>query len=168
MGVFIGHEITHGFDDTGRQFDEVGNIRDWWTEDDSKKFDEKANMVIEQYNDYNPVDTFHINGALTNGENIADLGGLTIAYHAFTKTEQFKEGKLIDGFTPQQRFFLSWAQVWRGNVRDKEVIRLLTVDTHSPGHYRVIGPLSNFPPFFEAFDVKEGDPMRRNEIIKIW
>jgi putative endopeptidase len=168
MGAAIGHEITHGFDDQGGQYDEAGNIRNWWTEEDAKKFDERAQMVIKQFNAYSPIDTFHLNGALTNGENIADLGGITIAYNAFTKTEQFKEGKLIDGFTPQQRFFLSWAQIWKGNVRDEEVIRLLTIDPHSPGYFRTIGPLSNFPPFFEAFDVKEGDPMRRSEIIKIW
>jgi putative endopeptidase len=168
MGAVIGHEITHGFDDSGRKYDAEGNISEWWTDEDSKRFDEKAKMVVEQYNAYNPVDDLHINGELTLGENIADLGGITIAYDAFTKTEQFKKGEKIDGFTPQQRFFLGWAQIWKGNVRKEEAIRLLKIDSHSPGKFRVNGPFSNFPPFFEAFDVKEGDPMRRANLIKIW
>lgn len=168
MGAVIGHEITHGFDDKGRQYDADGNIRDWWNAEDAARFDERSQMVIEQYNAYNPVDSLYINGKLTNGENIADLGGITIAYNAFTKTEQFKKGEKIDGFTPQQRFFLGWAQIWKGVARKEEAIRLLQVDTHSPGKYRVNGPYSNFPPFFEAFDINEGDPMRRDNLIKIW
>jgi putative endopeptidase len=168
MGAVIGHEITHGFDDSGRKYDAEGNLRDWWTEKDSRRFEERAKMVVEQYNAYNPVDDLHINGELTNGENIADLGGITIAYNAFTKTDQFKRGEKIDGFTPQQRFFLGWAQLWKGIVRKEEAVRLLKVDSHSPGKYRVNGPFSNFPPFFEAFNIKEGDPMRRDNLIKIW
>lgn len=168
MGAVIGHEITHGFDDEGSKYDAEGNIRNWWMDEDTKRFEERSNMVIEQYNAYNPIDTLHINGAFTNGENIADLGGVTIAYNAFTKTEQFKKGEKIDGFTPAQRYFFGWAQIWKGQVRDEEAIRLLTIDPHSPSRFRVNGPYSNFPPFFAAFDVKEGDPMRRDNLIKIW
>ncbi len=111
---------------------------------------------------------FTINGEKTLGENIGDLGGLTISYNAFTKTEQYKNGEEIDGFTPAQRFFLSWAQVWKNNITDQELMRRLKVDVHSPGQWRVLGPLSNMPEFFEAFDVKPGDPMRNEKLVKIW
>ena len=170
MGAVIGHEITHGFDDQGRQYDADGNIRDWWTEEDAKRFEERAKGLVDQYNNFMVIDTMKVDGELTLGENIADLGGLTVAYSAFSKTDQFKEGKTIDGFTPQQRFFLSWAQVWRNNIRDENLKLRLKTDVHSPGKQRVNGPFSNMPQFFEAFNVKEGDPMRQNEnnIVKIW
>lgn len=170
MGAVIGHEITHGFDDQGKQYDADGNIRNWWTEEDSKNFTERVQVIIDQFNEYVAIDTFHINGALTQGENVADLGGLTIAYNAFKKTEQFKNGKKINGFTPAQRFFLSWAQVWKTNIRPDALKLRLKTDVHSPGKFRVLGPLSNLSTFFEAFNVKEGDAMRRPEdkIVKIW
>ena len=116
IAAVIGHEMTHGFDDQGRQFDAVGNLKDWWTKPDADKFKTKANEVVAQYNALSVLDTVHVKGELTLGENLADLGGLSMAYEAFTKTEQFKKGKKIDGFTPQQRFFLSWAQIWRNNT----------------------------------------------------
>jgi putative endopeptidase len=170
MGAVIGHEITHGFDDQGKQYDADGNIRDWWTKEDAKNFDERVQVMIDQYNEFVAIDTFHVNGALTQGENVADLGGLTIAYNAFKNTEQYKSGKLIDGFTPSQRFFLSWAQVWKNNIRPDALKLRLKTDVHSPGRERVLGPLSNMPEFFKAFDVKEGDAMRRAEdkLVKIW
>lgn len=170
MGAVIGHEITHGFDDQGRQYDANGNIRDWWTEKDAESFKKRVQVIIDQFNEYTPIDTFHINGAMTQGENVADLGGLTVSFNAFKKTEQYKKGELIDGFTPTQRFYLSWAQVWKNNIRPDALKLRLKTDVHSPGEYRVIGPLSNLPPFFEAFDVKPGDPMRRpdDKLVKIW
>lgn len=170
MGAVIGHEITHGFDDEGRQYDADGNIRDWWTEEDAKRFDEKAKVLVDQYNNLIALDTLKVDGKLTLGENIADLGGLTISYAAFSKTNQYKEGKEIDGFTPQQRFFLSWAQVWRNNIRDENLKLRLKTDVHSPGKQRVNGPFTNMPQFLKAFNVKEGDRMYRspNELVKIW
>lgn len=170
MGAVIGHEITHGFDDQGRQYDADGNIRDWWTVEDAEKFKARAQVMIDQYNEFQPLDSFFIDGALTLGENIGDIGGLTIAYNAFKKTEQYKNNKMIDGFSPAQRFFLSWAQVWRNNIREDALKLRLKTDVHSPGKYRVLGPLSNMPEFFSAFDVKDGEQMRRSEdkLVKIW
>jgi putative endopeptidase len=168
MGAVIGHEITHGFDDQGRQYDAEGNIRDWWTKEDAERFNERAQVLVEQFNNYVAINDMTINGEMTLGENIGDLGGLTISYNAFTKTEQYKNGEEIDGFTPAQRFFLSWAQVWKNNITDQELMRRLKVDVHSPGQWRVLGPLSNMPEFFEAFDVKPGDPMRNEKLVKIW
>lgn len=168
MGAVIGHEITHGFDDQGRQYDAEGNIRDWWTKEDADRFNERAQVLVEQFNNYIAINDMTINGEMTLGENIGDLGGLTISYNAFTKTEQYKNGEEIDGFTPAQRFFLSWAQVWKNNITDQELMRRLKVDVHSPGQWRVLGPLSNMPEFFEAFDVQPGDPMRNEKLVKIW
>ncbi len=121
MGAVIGHEITHGFDDQGRHYDANGNLTDWWTKQDAEKFSKRADGLVKQFDSYNPVDTMHINGRLTLGENIADLGGLTVSFTAFKKTDEYKENKKIDGFTPAQRFFLSWAQVWRNIIRDKDL-----------------------------------------------
>ncbi len=170
MGCVIGHEITHGFDDQGRQYNAEGNIRDWWTKEDSENFNKRAQKIIDQFNAYEPLDSLFINGELTQGENIADLGGLTVAYNAFKKTDQYKKGELIDGFTPTQRFYLSWAQVWKNNIRKEALEVRLKTDPHSPGKYRVIGPLSNIPDFYKAFSVKEGDGMYRDKDVrvKIW
>jgi putative endopeptidase len=171
IGAVIGHEMTHGFDDEGRQFDFEGNLKEWWTEEDSKKFDVKANLMVEQYNGYMVLDTVHVNGKLTLGENLADLGGVTLAYEAFKNySPQGKTNDRIDGFTPDQRFFLSWSQVWRNLMRDEAMAQRIVTDPHSPGRYRSNGPLSNFEPFYKAFDVKEGDKMWRPEAkrVKIW
>ncbi len=170
MGAVIGHEITHGFDDEGRRYDAEGNLEDWWTQEDNDKFKARAQRIIDQFDSYIPIDSMHINGALTTGENIADLGGLTVSFTAFKKTEEYKNNEMIDGFTPAQRFFLGWAQVWRNNVRDKNLMLRLKVDPHSPGKYRVNGPLSNMPEFWKAFNVKEGDSMRNppDKVVKIW
>ncbi|MGD8780512.1 MAG: M13 family metallopeptidase [Ignavibacteria bacterium] len=172
MGVVIGHEITHGFDDSGRKYDLEGNISDWWTKDDAAKFEERADMLIQQFNEYVAIDSLdlHVNGKLTLGENIADLGGCTVSFNAFKNTEQFKKRETIDGFTPAQRFFLGYTQIWKGTYKDGFLERLVKTDPHSPGKFRVIGVVSNLPPFFEAFDIPEGAPMRRDadKIVKIW
>ncbi|KXK43619.1 MAG: peptidase M13 [Bacteroidetes bacterium OLB11] len=170
IGAVIGHEMTHGFDDQGCQYAADGNLKNWWTDKDKKNFDAKTKMVKEQFDHYTILDNKHVNGALTLGENIADLGGITIAYDAFKMTEQGKSTTPIDGFTPDQRFFLSWAQVWRNNIRDEEAAQRLVTDPHSPGIFRCNGPLSNFNPFYSAFNVKEGDKMYKpeNERAKVW
>ncbi len=159
IGAVIGHEMTHGFDDQGRQFDAVGNLKDWWAKQDGDKFKNKANEVVEQYNAFTVLDTIHVNGKLTLGENLADLGGLNIAYEAFTKTKQFKDNKKIDGLTPTQRFFLSWAQVWRNNILPDNAAQLILTDPHSPGVHRGNGPVVNMDAWYEAFGIKEGDKM---------
>ncbi|MEW6653761.1 MAG: M13 family metallopeptidase [Bacteroidota bacterium] len=170
MGAVIGHEISHGFDDQGRKFDEKGNIRDWWTKEDNEKFQARAKKLVNLYNGFVVVDTFKVNGALTLGENIGDLGGLTVSYAAFKNSGQYKKNEMIDGFTPAQRFFLGWAQVWATNARDEFLKSQVKTDVHSPSVQRVNGPLMNMPEFFDAFDVKHGDKMRSadDKIVKIW
>lgn len=166
----IGHELTHGFDDQGRQYDAEGNLKDWWTAEDAKKFNALAQKVVEQYNAYTVNDSIHVNGKLTLGENLADLGGLSIAYEAFKKTPEGKSDKKIDGFTPDQRFFLSWAQVWRANILAQSAAQRILTDSHSPSQYRTNGPISNMDSWYKAFDVKPGDKLYKpeNERIKIW
>lgn len=170
IAAVIGHELTHGFDDEGRQYAADGNLKDWWTADDAKKFTERADKVVDQYNAFVVNDSLHVNGKLTLGENLADLGGLNIAYEAFKKTEQGKSNKKIDGFTPDQRFFLSWAQVWRLNILPDFAAQLILTDPHSPGMYRCNGPVSNIDAWYTAFNVKPGDKMYKpeNERIKVW
>ncbi|HWB93410.1 MAG TPA: M13 family metallopeptidase [Puia sp.] len=147
-----------------------GNLKDWWTKADADNFKTRADQVVAQYNGFTVLDTLHVNGRLTLGENLADLGGLSIAYEAFTKTKEFKEGKKIDGFTPQQRFFLSWAQIWRSNTLPETSAQLILTDPHSPGLYRCNGPLSNIDAWYEAFDVKPGDKMYKapDQRTRIW
>ena len=170
IGAVIGHEMTHGFDDQGRQFAADGNLRDWWAKEDADKFKSKADRVVNQYNQFTVLDTLHVNGKLTLGENLADLGGLSIAYEAFTKTKQFKEGKKIDGFSPAQRFFLNWAQVWRNNAVPETQAQLILTDSHSPGMHRANGPIVNIDAWYAAFDVKAGDKMfvPKGERISVW
>lgn len=166
----IGHELTHGFDDQGRQYDAQGNLRDWWTNRDADQFKSLAQQVVEQYNGFTVNDSVHVNGKLTLGENIADLGGLNIAYEAFKKTDEGKSNKKIDGFTPDQRFFLNWAQVWRANIMPEYAGQLILTDPHSPGMYRCNAPISNMDSWYNAFDIKPGDKMYKPESgrIKIW
>jgi putative endopeptidase len=170
IGAVIGHEMTHGFDDQGRQYDAEGNLKDWWTPADAEKFVKKADVVVKQFDAYVPLDSLHVNGKLTLGENLADLGGLSIAYEAFKRTEQGKSTEKIAGFTPDQRFFLGWAQGWRNNIRDQALKQRLITDVHSPGKFRTNGPLSNMPEFYAAFGVKPGDPMHRPDSLraKVW
>ncbi len=170
MGAVIGHEMTHGFDDEGSQFDAKGNLEDWWTPVDKIAFTARTQFVEREYNAFTPIDTLHLNGKLTLGENIADLGGLTIAYTALQKALAKHNPGTIDGLTPDQRFFLAWAQMWRANYRPEELRHRLIIDPHSPGKYRTIGPVVNMESFYRAFNVKDGDPMFRpaNERAKIW
>jgi len=169
IGGVIGHEITHGFDDSGRRYDADGNLKEWWTEEDAKNYNKRADMVVEQFNGYVAIDTLTVNGELTLGENIADLGGMVIAYKAFLKTLKGNEPK-IDGFTPQQRFFLAWATVWRDNMTDQEQRLRLKTDPHSPGKFRGYANLTNFQPFYDAFDIKDTDPIARpkDKRVVIW
>lgn len=166
----IGHEITHGFDDEGRQFDDKGNLQNWWLEEDEKKFNEKAQKYIDQFDNYVVLDSMHINGKATLGENIADLGGLVIALDAFKKTTQYKEGKPIDGLTPLQRYFLGYALGWLGHQRDEELATRVLTDVHSPAFLRVNGPFSNMDDFYNAFNIEPGTKMYRTpaERVKIW
>lgn len=170
IGAVIGHEMTHGFDDQGRQYDKDGNLKDWWTAEDAAKFKKKADGVVKQYSGFTVLNGLHVNGALTLGENLADIGGLAIAYDAFKLTEQGKGDKQIDGFNPDQRFFLGFAQVWRIKTRDESMRTRVNTDPHSPEEFRVNGTLSNNPAFYKAFNVKEGDKMFRTEADRaiIW
>ena len=170
MGAVIGHEMTHGFDDQGRQFDAQGNLRDWWTARDAAQYKSRAQLVATQFDAYTVADSVHVNGSLTLGENIADLGGLTIAYAALQKSLENKRVGLIDGFTPDQRFFLSWAQVWRSTTRPETERLLVATNPHAPGKWRVNGPLSNMPEFARAFSCQAGDRMVRPESqrAQIW
>jgi putative endopeptidase len=171
MGSVIGHEITHGFDDEGRQFDALGNLSGWWSDADAKEFSRRADVVRKQFDDYVAIDSLHVNGKLTLGENIADLGGLLIAYGAYRRSLEGKpEPAPIDGLTGPQRFFLAWAQIWRAKNRPEFTRLLVNVDPHAPQQFRTIGPLSNIPAFAEAFGCKPGDPMVRpeSERAQIW
>jgi putative endopeptidase len=170
IGMVIGHEITHGFDDQGSQYDADGNLKNWWTKEDNDKFKAKTGAVVKQYNAYTMFGNLHVNGELTLGENLADIGGLAIAYDAFKMTKQGKDTVKIDGFTPDQRFFLGYAQVWRIKNKDETMRTRLNTDPHSPEMFRINGPTTNFTPFYSAWAVKENDKMYLKEAdrAKIW
>ena len=170
IGMAIGHEMTHGFDDEGAQFDQYGNLKNWWSKEDKAKFTTLTKSVVDEFNAFTILDSVHINGALTQGENIADLGGINIAYDAFKMTPEGKSTDKIDGFTPDQRFFIAFAQSWREKVKDESLRSQVNTDPHSPAEYRINGPLSNFTPFYTAFNVKPGDKMYKPDSlrIKIW
>jgi putative endopeptidase len=170
IGATFGHEITHGFDDQGCKFDQLGNLSNWWTSSDSIQFNQKTKMIVKQFGEYVVVDSLHINGELTQGENIADLGGLVMGFEAFKKTKQFKNNEQIAGLNPSQRFFLGYALEWMWNVRPEALANQVKSDVHAPAKWRVVGPLSNMPEFFDAFGVKQGDKMWRpeNQRVKIW
>ncbi|RFZ92758.1 M13 family peptidase [Mucilaginibacter conchicola] len=165
----IGHEITHGFDDEGRQFDEKGNLKPWWTPQDSAKFTSRADMLVKQFNGYK-VNDLYVNGKATLGENIADLGGIVIGLDAFKKTKQYKEGKTINGLTPVQRYFMGYALGWLGHSRKETLSNQILTDVHSPNFLRVNGPFSDVPEFYEAFGIKKGDKMwiDPDKRVKIW
>jgi putative endopeptidase len=169
-GSTIGHEITHGFDDEGRQFDAKGNLADWWTKEDVEKFNARTKVMVDQFNSYVVLDSLHINGKACLGENIADLAGVILGYQAFQKTEQAKKGEKIAGFTPNQRYFLGYALSWLGHQRDERLARQIMTDVHAPAKQRVNGPLSDIPEFYEAFNIKPGDAMYlpENLRVKIW
>jgi putative endopeptidase len=173
MGAVIAHEISHGFDDQGRQFDAVGNLRDWWSPESAKAYTERSKAIVAQYAAYEPLPGHKINGELTQGENIADIGGLKLAYtalqKALEKNPQAAQQK-IDGFSPEQRFFLGWAQIWRNNQREEDLKLRLNTDPHSPGRFRTIGPVSNMEEFAKAFNIPPNSPMIRppDQRINIW
>lgn len=170
IGMVIGHEFTHAFDDQGAQYDKNGNVSNWWTEADYTKFKAKTQQIIEQYSAFKILDSIHLKGALTVGENTADNGGIAIAYNAFKMTQQGQDTAKISGYTPNQRFFLSVANIWRVKMRDEYLRNYVATDPHSPPIWRVNGPLMNFTPFYEAFDVQPGETNYRleDERIKIW
>jgi putative endopeptidase len=170
IGAVIGHEISHGFDDSGSQYDKDGTLRNWWTDEDRARFKVKATALQEQFDAYTVLDTIHVNGKLTLGENIGDLGGLNAAYEAFKMTKQGQSTGKIDGFTPDQRFFLSWAQVWKGNILNESAAQLIVTDTHSPGPYRTIGAPVNMDAWYNAFDIKPGNKLYKKpeDRIRIW
>src|SRR3984893_1194647 len=173
IGCVIGHEMTHGFDDQGRQYDPIGNLRGWWSPESAAKFKERRQAVVDQYNEYEALPGLHVNGELTQGENIADIGGVKIAYAALQKAlakHPEDRNKKIDGYTPEQRFFLAFAGIWRSKIRDEEQKLRLNTDPHSPGHFRVNGPLSDLPEFAKAFNIPDGSPMVRpaDKRVNIW
>jgi putative endopeptidase len=169
MGAVIGHEITHGFDDHGSQFDAKGNLKDWWTPEDQKNFKERAQCVSDQFDGYIVDGDLHENGKLVLGESIADLGGLTISYAAYEKSLQGKpRPPEKDGFTPEQQFFLGWAQVWGANERLEYARLMANTNPHPLPRFRGNGPLSNMAEFAQAFACKKGDPMVREKTCKIW
>jgi putative endopeptidase len=170
VGATIGHEMSHGFDDSGRQYDAKGNLRDWWTPEDARRYNERAKMVEDQYGGYVAIDTLRVNGKLTLGENLADIVGVSVAYDALQRELRDKPRQSIDGFTPEQRFFLGWAQARLSVLRPEAARVQVATDPHSPGRFRVNGPLSNIPEFAQAFGCKEGDPMVRpaSQRARIW
>ncbi|MFI5136788.1 MAG: M13 family metallopeptidase [Sphingobacteriales bacterium] len=170
IGGVIGHEMTHGFDDEGRQYDADGTLRDWWTKDDADKFKTRADQVVAQYNAFTVVDTLHVNGRLTLGENLADLGGLNVAYAAFKKTKEGHSHKKINGFTPDQRFFLAWAQVWRSSQRPESAAQRILTDPHSPEQFRANAPVTNIDAWYAAFNIQPGDKMYKKpeDRIRVW
>ncbi len=170
IGVVIGHEITHGFDDKGSKYDKIGNLNSWWTDADRKAFEERAKALVKQYDQYE-IDGKHVKGELTLGENIADLGGVLIAYDAMKEmlTESARTMK-IDGFTPEQRFFLSLARIWRMNIRPELAMQFLVRDPHSPAHLRVNGVIVNVDAWYEAWNITKADMLYRpaEERVRIW
>ncbi len=169
-GSTFGHEMTHGFDDQGSKYDEKGNLNNWWTPEDSIRFYSKTAMIVDQYDGYVAVDSLHINGSMTQGENIADLGGIMMGYQAFQQTEQYRKNKVIAGFSPDERFFLGYAMAWMLNMRPEAVANQVRTDVHSPAKYRINGPLADMDAFYKTFNIKEGDAMWRPDSlrVKIW
>jgi putative endopeptidase len=167
MGAVIGHELSHGFDDQGSQFDGDGNFVTWWAKEDVDKFKKMTEGLVNQFDNYVAIDTFHVNGKLTLGENIADLGGLTMAYYAYKKSLNGKASDTKEGYTGEQRFFLSWAQGWKIKMRDASLKQLVATNPHSPGYFRAIGTPSNMQEFYDAFQVKEGDKMYRPKSLRV-
>jgi putative endopeptidase len=170
IGMVIGHELTHAFDDQGAQFDKDGNVKNWWTDEDYEKFKAKTQQIIDRYSSYTVLDSLHLIGGSSVGENTADNGGISIAYAAFKLTKQGQDTTRIGGYTPDQRFFMSIARIWRVKTRDEYLRNYVKTNSHSPPMWRVNGPLMNFTPFYEAFDVQPGDANYKpeEERIKIW
>jgi len=169
-GSTFGHEITHGFDDQGSRYDKEGNLNNWWTSSDSTRFFTRTKLIVEQFNEYVAVDSLHINGEMTQGENIADLAGISMGFEAFKKTKQFRNNEVIAGCKPDQRFFLAYALAWMINTRPEAIVNQVKSNVHSPAKFRVIGPLSDIQEFYTAFNIKEGDAMWRpaGKRVRIW
>ncbi|MBJ6107412.1 M13 family metallopeptidase [Hymenobacter sp. BT523] len=163
----IGHELTHGFDDEGSQYDAHGNLHEWWSKEDRKRFNQRVAGIVKQFNGYTLLDSLHINGKATAGENIADLGGIVIGLDAFKKTKQYKEGKKINGLTPVQRYFLGYALGWQMHVLDESLASQLLTDVHSPAQYRVNGPMADVPAFYDAFGIKPGQKLYRPDSTRV-
>ena len=169
-GSTIGHEITHGFDDQGRQFDENGNLKSWWTAGDEQRFKKKAQVLARQFDNYKVLDSMHVNGQASLGENMADLGGVVLGLEAFKKTDQYKKELKINGLTPVQRYFLGYALGWLYHERDESLARQILSDVHAPAMFRVNGPMSDIPDFYDAFQIQPGQAMYRksDDRAKIW
>jgi putative endopeptidase len=166
-GSTFGHEITHGFDDQGSQYDENGNLNNWWTAEDLKKFQAKTKLIVSQFNKFTVLGDKHINGDATQGENIADLGGVIMGYEAFKKTPQYKNNQKISNLTPDQRYFLSYGYAWMVNVKDEALATQIMTDVHAPAQFRINGPLSNMPEFYKAFNVKAGNKMFQPDLLRV-
>ena len=169
-GTTIGHELTHGFDDEGRQFDERGNLEDWWTPKDGQEFNRRAEGIVRQFDDYVAVGDLHVNGKASQGENIADLGGILLGWDAFRKTEQYRSGRRLGGLTPAQRYFIGWSLGWMNQLRPENIAMRVKTDVHAPSFLRVTGPVSNLPQFYEAYGVRPGDRMYRADSarVRVW
>jgi len=170
IGAVIGHEISHAFDDQGSRYDGDGNLKNWWSPADQEAFAELTKQLVDQYATYEPLDGKVVNGKLTLGENIADLSGLTIAHKALSIAREGKPDRLVAGWNSDQLFFVGWSRVWQRKYRDKEMVKRLLTDSHSPSQYRANGPVTNIDAFYQAFEVKPGDGLFKpeNERIKIW
>jgi putative endopeptidase len=166
-GSTFGHEIIHGFDDQGSQYDETGKLNNWWTKEDREKFEARTKLLVEQYNNYVVLDSLHIRGQATLGENIADLGGVQLGYAAFKKTKQGQSNEMLNGLTADERYFLGYAYAWMVQIRDESLAAQIKTDVHSPVQFRVIGPLSNTLEFYKTFNVQPGDPMFRDENARV-
>lgn len=170
IGAVIGHEISHGFDDKGSQYDGDGNLRDWWSHEDRAEFERRANQLVKQYSQYKPFEDMSVNGKFTLGENIGDLGGLSVAYAAYRISLGGNDAAIIDGMSGDQRFFAGWGQVWRRKYREPELRKRLLTDPHSPSRYRANGIVSNIDAFYSAFQIKPDDPMyiAPENRVRIW
>jgi putative endopeptidase len=166
-GSVFGHEITHGFDDQGAQYDDKGNLNNWWTPEDLAKFTIKTKLIVDQFNKFEALPGKFVNGDATQGENIADLGGVVMGYEAFKKTDEYKSGKKISGFTPQQRYFIAYAYAWMVNIKKESLSQQIMTDVHAPAQYRINGPLANMPEFYEAFGVKPGSKMYQPDSLRV-
>ncbi len=166
-GSTFGHEFTHGFDDQGRNYDEKGNLNNWWTAEDSTRFAQKTQAIVKQYSEFLVIDSLYINGENTLGENIADIGGINMGWEAFRKTNQYKQNKIIAGLNPSQRFFLGYAYAWMVNMRDEAMTMRVRTDVHSPAKFRVVGPLVNMPDFYSTFDIKQSDKIYRPDSLRV-
>jgi putative endopeptidase len=166
-GSTFGHEITHGFDDEGRQYDAEGNLKGWWTKEDSARFAKRAKLLADQYSAYTVLDSLHVRGEATLGENIADLGGAVMGFEAFKRTDQYKKNRIINGLTPAQRYFLAFAYSWMFQRTDEALANQIMTNVHSPSQFRVNGPLSNMKEFYDAFNIKQGDKMYRADSVRV-